>query len=74
MLYSDFYKTRNDKYKRGDTTTRGFTIDYFIDNSLIRPNDLVDMYEKPSFTNSLELTHIGFSVFPGDYKLRNAYF
>lgn len=34
-----------------------------IDNSLLKPNDLMGDYEKPSFTDFMQLTHIGFSQF-----------
>jgi hypothetical protein len=47
---------------------------FFIDNALLRPNDLLEAYHKPTFTQFLNLVHIGFSHFPKNWEDRKAFY
>jgi len=45
---------------------------FFIDNSLLRGNDLRGSYGKHEFASFLSLNHIGFSQFPKNWESRKA--
>lgn len=72
--YEQYWEDRNNHTLTHYMAEEGRMRNYFIDNALIRPNDLVDSYDKPSFTDFLQLTHIGFSSFPADFKFRKAFY
>lgn len=44
-----------------NATKQGGQVEYFINNSLLRPNDIFDDYDTPDFARFLSLVYIGFS-------------
>ena len=69
MQFSDFKKLFSKEISKVTAMHEGM---FFIDNSIIRPNDIMGAYEKPDFTNVLELNHIGYSQFSKNYEYRKA--
>lgn len=53
---------------------RQYIRNFYIENSLLKPMDLMDAYAKPEFTEFLALQHIGFSYLPQLWNKRNAYY
>lgn len=69
MQYSEFKKLFSKDLKQFKVVHEGM---FFIDNSILRPNDLIGAYKKPEFSNMLEITHIGYSQFSKNYEKRKA--
>lgn len=47
---------------------------FFINHSLLRPNDIFEDFETPEYANFLSLVYIGFSELPKRWEDRQAYY
>jgi hypothetical protein len=46
----------------------------YLDKSFLRPNDLYEMYSKPEFTEFMQLSHVGLTWVPAQWKVRDTRF